>query len=549
MSLLESHKTKKDRSIFSLARQVGGNLQSAAETSFSLRLKLFFLLVMLVFAVIFGVMVILMITGTFTAGLRETEKDMTQELNHFSADITEQFGQISAYTVEYSKMLSSDIEKKLSMHNLTTGDLKSHPELLEFLIAEEYDKSQFVLQKANCSGVFLILDATVNPALKNSPESKAGLYIKNMEPNILNASSPYLLILRGSSGIGKLHNVSLHSQWRMEFEVSDAPYYHAPVDAAKNTELPLSRLFYWSHALMLPGTTEQVMLCSAPLIDSEGNVFGVCGFEVSSMLFKLSHMPEKDISQRSICLLAPGSDQKLLISQALVSGGYTIRSFKENNQILSIRSDAPFYSYRQQDGTLFSGFHQPVSLYPEGSAFEKEKWMTALIIPDEDISASVISWNLKLLAFFLVLLIVGVTVSYFLSRKFLMPFTRGIEIIKSKDYISRTNVAEIDDLIEFLSSAEGSQKSFHNQAKAQEHLPESVFDEFVKNTKLLSPAERAVFNLYVEGYTAKEITKILCLSINTIKTHNKRIYMKLNVASREELLVYVNMLKEAGLEI
>jgi len=50
----------------------------------------------------------------------------------------------------------------------------------------------------------------------------------------------------------------------------------------------------------------------------------------------------------------------------------------------------------------------------------------------------------------------------------------------------------------------------------------------------------------VQGYTAKEITQLLCLSINTIKTHNKRIYMKLNVSSREDLLKYVNKLKEMG---
>ncbi|MEL7655168.1 MAG: helix-turn-helix transcriptional regulator [Bacillota bacterium] len=546
---MEAKKAKIDLSFFRFTRLLRDTLSGVGEMGFSLRLRLFFLLAMLVFTIIFSVMVILTITGTFTAGLRQTEKNITQELNRFSDDITNQYAQISAYTVELSKILSENIEDELKVQGLTAAELQSHPELLETLIGNQYDKSLFAMQKANSSGVFLILDATVNPSLKDSSDSKAGLYIKNMEPNILSATSDYFLILRGSSNIGRQNDVTLHSQWRMEFNVADAAYFHFPTNAAKETKLPLSRLYYWSEALTLPGTTEQVMLCSAPLVGSSGNVFGVCGFEVSSMLFKLSHMPENDISQRSICILAPGSENELRISQALLSGGYTIRSLKEKNQTLAIRKEEPFHSYRQQDGALFSGFHQPVSLYPEGSAFENEKWMTALIIPDDDISASVISWNLKLLALFLALLIIGITISFFLSKKFLMPFARGIEIIKSNDYISRTNVAEIDDLIEFLSITQENQKVKNTPERNQGPLPESVFDEFVKNTKLLSPAERAVFNLYVEGYTAKEITKILCLSINTIKTHNKRIYMKLNVASREELLVYVNMLKEAGHEI
>lgn len=524
-------------------------VHSGKRAAFTLRLKLFLLMALLISSILFSVLVILMLNGTFTAGLRETEKDMSVELNRFTNGITEQFGQVSAHTVQFSKDLSKDIEEDLAVHGLTPSDLQSHPELLESLIGEEYDRSLFAMQKANGSGVFFILNTTVNPSLEKAPYSRAGLYIKNMEPNILNSASEYILILRGFSSVGRQNGVTLHSQWRMEFDISDAAYFKTPIEAAQNNELPLSRLFYWSDALTLPGTAEQVMLCAAPLIDSEGYVFGVCGFEVSSMLFKLSHMPGDDISHRAVCILAPGSNEKLYISRALVSGGYSVRSFQEQNQILTIREEEPFNSYREQNGALYSGFHQAVSLYPKGSAFEEEKWMAALIAPDDDFSASVIITNLRLLILFFGLLVIGILLSYFLSRKFLMPLARGVEIIKSNDYISRTNVAEIDDLIEFLSAAQASMELKKTKEKNPDTLPESVFDEFVRNTKRLSPAERAVFNLYVEGYNAKEITKILCLSINTIKTHNKRIYMKLNVASREQLLVYVNMLKEAGLEI
>jgi len=512
-----------------------------------IRLKLFLLLALLVVSILFSVLVILSVTGTFTSGLRETEKDLTQELDRLAGDITGQFGRISAHTVEFSEVLSKDIEKELESRNISVTELQSHPEILESLVQREYDKSLLAMQKANSSGVFFILDATVNPSLENSSESKTGLYIKNMEPNILNASSEFTLILRGFSSVGRQNGVTLHPQWRMEFDVSDSPYYKRPMDAAREKVLPLSRLFYWSDSLTLPGTTEQVMLCTAPLIDSRGNPFGVCGFEVSAMLFKLSHMPGNNISERAIGMLAPGSDHELMVSRALVTGGYAMRSFKEQNQILGVRRDEPFNSYRQYDGTLFSGLHKPVSLYPEDSAFNSTEWTVALIVPDEDISASVILMNLKLLSLFFGLLVIGVAISYFLSRKFLLPFFKGVEIIKSNDYMSRTNVAEIDDLIEFLSASKTNRKT-GGKSKDPEKLPDSLFDEFVKNTKSLSPAERSVFNLYVEGYTAKEITNILCLSINTIKTHNKRIYMKLNVASREELLVYVNMLKEAGKE-
>jgi len=147
----------------------------------------------------------------------------------------------------------------------------------------------------------------------------------------------------------------------------------------------------------------------------------------------------------------------------------------------------------------------------------------------------------------MILVIVGIILSLVLSSRFLKPITEGLDIIKSTDLseVPRTRIAEIDDLIDYLAAHN---EDLYEKAR-QENLSITILDQFLENTRELSPAERAVFDLYVKGHTAKEIAEILCLSINTIKTHNKRIYMKLNVASREELLLYISLLNEMGTEI
>ena len=121
----------------------------------------------------------------------------------------------------------------------------------------------------------------------------------------------------------------------------------------------------------------------------------------------------------------------------------------------------------------------------------------------------------------------------------------ALEMVKERkvsDHM-KTNIQEIDDLIAFLATQDAAANGLAGPEKDPTESS-ALFNAFVKNIKTLSPAERAVFNLYMEGYTAQEIAKILCLSINTIKTHNKRIYTKLNVSSRKELLVYVKMMQE-----
>jgi DNA-binding CsgD family transcriptional regulator len=243
--------------------------------------------------------------------------------------------------------------------------------------------------------------------------------------------------------------------------------------------------------------------------------------------------------------------------EALFAGGYSVREITQDNQKLSIEKGKNFYSYNQDNGRQFVGLHNIINMYPRDSAFNSEIWAAALIMPKEDIVSSIIKLNMEITLLFAMLLLFGVIISYYLSRRYIKPITKSIDIIKSNNYSKalKTNIHEIDDLMEFLSShRDENNTKIELQEKEEDRnenkkLTTTLFDEFQANTKTLSPAERSVFNLYVEGYTAKEITGILGLSINTIKTHNKRIYMKLNVTSREELLLYVNMLKEAGREV
>jgi DNA-binding CsgD family transcriptional regulator len=505
--------------------------------------------VILVFTIITGAVALMLATGTFTAGLTQSKMIVENELLHASQEISQRYGQISQQSVEFSKAVSEAIENELKDLGIPVSSLHRHPEVLEEILSMQYDRALFALQISKSSGVFLILDATVNPALENAQNSRAGLYLKNMEPNIISSSTPTIIVFRGFPSIGRRNHLSLHAQWQMEFDIENAPYYHTPMAAAaSNPDLPLSRLYYWCPAFTLQGTGEQVMLCSVPLIDSTGTVFGVCGLEISDMLFKLSHMPERGIYSRLFCVLSPMSGNTLAFDRSLFAGGYSAKTVLRSNGILEIAdNDTPFHSYSQNGVSLFLGLHTLIKLYPEGSAFSHENWAAAIMVPQEDIVAIISRLNLLLFSSLVLLVVVGITVSLILSRRFLRPITKGLDIIKSTDLeeAPKTKVPEIDNLIEYLKSRN---KELYRRARKGK-LSISLLDEFMENIKTLSPSERAVFDLYAEGYTPKQAAEKLFVSINTIKTHNKRIYMKLNVASREELLLYISMLKEIGKDI
>jgi DNA-binding CsgD family transcriptional regulator len=517
--------------------------------SISMRLRLFLFLLVLVLTMVTGIVVILLVTGTFTAGMKENKELLQSELEHVHKEISAQYGPLSIQAVEFSKELSKQIEHELDGLNTPFSELDGDPEKIEEVILNLYEFTYYSLEKSKCSGAFLILNTTVNPDLDNAENSRSGLYIKNMEPNIISSSSPMITILRGFSSIGRENSINLHTQWRMEFDISEALYYTVPQKAyTENKTLSLSKLYYWTGPILLPGTSEEVMICSVPIMDSQNNLYGVCGFEISTMLFKLSHMPNNHKYSRMFCMLSPITEETLDIKRSMFAGGYSAKNISEEINALKVTdSSDSFTTYSQGKDIVYVGFHAPIQLYPEESPFFEENWATAVLVPKEDIADSITRLNLVLISLLSLLVTFGVIISIVFSNKYLKPISEGIEIIKTYEpaQAPKTNVAEIDDLIHHLSLY----KMELNKKAEQDKHQLQLLEQFVEKTKTLTPAERSVFNLYIQGLSAKEIADQMFLSINTIKTHNKRIYSKLNITSREELLLYINMLKEIGQEL
>ncbi|MDF2537257.1 MAG: response regulator containing a CheY-like receiver domain and an DNA-binding domain [Herbinix sp.] len=517
--------------------------------SISMRLRLFLFLLVLVLTMISGIIVILLVSGIFTAGLSESSQIIKSELEHSSQEISNQFGQLSLQAVEFSEELSKQFEDTLNHMNLTIDKLSTNPDKLEELISEVYDLTYYSLEKADCSGAFIILNTTVNPALSNAEFSRAGLYLKNMEPNIISSSAPNMTVLRGFPSIGRENTIGLHAQWSMEFDITEADYYTIPQkEALHNRRLSMSRLYYWSDPLILPDTSEEVMLCSVPILDSSHNLYGVCGFEVSAMLFKLSHMPYNHTFSRMFCMLSPLQEDMVDINRSLFAGSYSVKDLVEEVTSLKVVPDGKsFTTYGIENKNIYLGYHSTIQLYPNDSPYADETWVSAVLVPKDDIVNSITRVNLILASLLTLLFTLGIIISIVFSNKYLKPISEGIEIIKSTapGNAPKTNVQEIDDLINFLSIY----KNELNRKVEEDKYQLTVLEQFAEKTKILSPAERSVFNLYVQGLNAKEIADRMFLSINTIKTHNKRIYSKLNVASREELLLYINMLKEIGRDL
>jgi len=72
---------------------------------------------------------------------------------------------------------------------------------------------------------------------------------------------------------------------------------------------------------------------------------------------------------------------------------------------------------------------------------------------------------------------------------------------------------------------------------------EDMFQRFVEKVRTLSVTERRILDYYIEGHDTVDIPNLAFISIHTVKKHNHNIYQKLDIASRDELMLYIELFR------
>ena len=487
---------------------------------------------------------------------------LNKEKDHLAQNVRGKFSDTSAQAVSLSRTLSASLERRLEEHNISISDLSGKPEVLADILGGEVNRLLFALEKTKCSGVFVVLNATVNPNIKNTAASRAGLYIRNIDQGFMDRAANQLF-LRGPTQIAIDEGFSLQTRWTLEFDVRDQPFWEAPLKVhEENPALPLSRLYYWYFTDKFPGLSENTAVCSAPLLDSEGRFLGVTGFETGARKFALDNQLDTYDTPNAAGFFFSFSspdDKRFHPGKALFTGNTVMgRNVSRRHEIAVEGSFHGLEVFRHEKDDVYVGLLKEMTLYPDDSPFAEARFAAAIIVPKKDFEGIVFTSRLRMTLVLAVLLCAGIALSLFLSGRLKKPFKEVLENLKSGDMSANTNIQEIDDLIEFMRSQLDETRAvgigFHETAENHEEITEeklkgsagNLLDTFIENTKNLTRAEANVFNLYLEGHTAQEIAVALNVSLSTIKTHNRRIYSKLNVSSMKELLTWMQVLTASG---
>lgn len=549
----------------------------------SMRRKLFGYMLLLVTLLLLALMTGLFLFGRFDSTERKTFDALDVQMEIFEKDIFTHFERLEAASIQLSEHMTVFMEDYLTERRITFADLSDSEIEIAHIQESMIETLRQSLLQENCSGVFVMWDATVNSSVANADLSRMGLYLQQ---NGYKNSDESILLYRGLSDIGKKHGIMPHRKWRLEFRTDLFPNYG---EVCSLSTLPPEKSYFVTERFTLPGTSEEAVLIVMPIVGSDGTFFGVCGYEVSASYFTTYHAQPTKIAHLT-CLLT-NNETKVLDAAAGLSCGVAGDYYRVPKGQLSIKDAGDGLSYFVGSEASYVGLTKSISLSPNN-----ETHTLAVMMLRADYDRAVMKALLQNIVLWALLLFFAVSCCLYFSRHYLSPILKGLEQIKSDDRTEmQSSIPEINDLFLFLAEQDRqheqsldalerekqtvqSEKDMlqlqyeHAQTvysraqteyvKAQNELADAKkelerlaysrmreidpddYQHFLSGVQELTKTEREVFEWYLLGKSAKEIVALTGIKESTLKFHNHNILGKLGVSSRKQMLRYAALMKQ-----
>lgn len=510
----------------------------AKKQSVGMQKKLMLYWVSMILVVFAAIILLISIAGGFSQNDEQLHEVMEIQLKSTQDHLKNHLDNLTAQSLNLSKELSREIERVLVQEGISFQEINDSPEQLLHLQEAMYPLISATLQVSNCNGAYAILNATTNTGLDGAETSRSGIHLRYSNLSVSSPITPTVVYFRGIPDIARQKDLELHNRWNLEFDINQIPGCQDLMNASLNRP---AEQYFWSTRIALKDTWESAMLLCVPIVGSDGTVYGVCGVEISALYFQFSYPTVEGQFGSVVTILAPLQDGRLLLSDGLV--GSVNGTYLNGQENLVIHQGRYYNEYDAGNGR-YIGLHQiiPVSK----NDLKDIVWTAAVLIPQESYVAYTNGIQQTWIIVSIVLLFILLVVSFFLARRFVRPITDSLKRFQQEEMLEEgvsSGISEVDELAEFLNARA------RNQRLEQGELPPNIaelFDQFIERKDLLTEAERNILRYYIDGHEIAEIPELAFISMSTVRKHNRHIYEKLGVASRDELMLYIDLLRRCG---
>ena len=505
----------------------------------SMRRRLLLYMGALAALLLFSLFAVLLLLGQLKSPREEMKKSLTFQMEAFRSDVTSLWRNVSVMGVHLSEDMTALIEERVKDFDALSGSADA----LEQLEASMLGPLCQYVQQADCSGGFVLLSVSLNPDA--AADSFSGLYVQHS--NAEHTTSD-LLLYRGMADIGRQHRVMPHRKWAQEFCPADFPGLAA-------ASAPIERACRTTELLTLPGTTEQAILLSVPMVGADGRVYGLCGFSVNQTYFSAHHAQPSAVSSLA-CVLSDAAEgldiQKGLLTYP--AGGFCFVP----DELLAEKSLRGGLSAFVGTELSFVGISEPFTV----AAGDEAPHDLTVLIPKSDYDRALLKSRLEAAGVLMLLLFFAVSCCLFYTRRYLRPILRDIERLKDESGGTQMTFDELQPVSARLRSHEqtitvletekldlqGQVEHMQSQVvDTQEQLDDSLaeirrlaylgkkeldpadYQKFLEGYAKLSSKELEICAALAKGLSARQCAEQTGNALSTIDTYRKRVYGKTNI--------------------
>ena len=509
----------------------------------SMRRRLLLYMGALAALLLFSLFAVLLLLGQLKSPREEMKKSLTFQMEAFRSDVTSLWRNVSVMGVHLSEDMTALIEERVKDFDALSGSADA----LEQLEASMLGPLCQYVQQADCSGGFVLLSVSLNPDA--AADSFSGLYVQRS--NAEHTTSD-LLLYRGMADIGRQHRVMPHRKWAQEFCPADFPGLADQLEAAS---APIERACRTTELLTLPGTTEQAILLSVPMVGADGRVYGLCGFSVNQTYFSAHHAQPSAVSSLA-CVLSDAAEgldiQKGLLTYP--AGGFCFVP----DELLAEKSLRGGLSAFVGTELSFVGILEPFTV----AAGDEAPHDLTVLIPKSDYDRALLKSRLEAAGVLMLLLFFAVSCCLFYTRRYLRPILRDIERLKDESGGTQMTFDELQPVSARLRSHEqtitvletekldlqGQVEHMQSQVvDTQEQLDDSLaelrrlaylgkkeldpadYQKFLEGYAKLSSKELEICAALAKGLSARQCAEQTGNALSTIDTYRKRVYEKTNI--------------------
>ena len=509
----------------------------------SMRRRLLLYMGALAALLLFSLFAVLLLLGQLKSPREEMKKSLTFQMEAFRSDMTSLWRNVSVMGVHLSEDMTALIEERVKDFDALSGSADA----LEQLEASMLGPLCQYVQQADCSGGFVLLSVSLNPDA--AADSFSGLYVQRS--NAEHTTSD-LLLYRGMADIGRQHRVMPHRKWAQEFCPADFPGLADQLEAAS---APIERACRTTELLTLPGTMEQAILLSVPMVGADGRVYGLCGFSVNQTYFSAHHAQPSAVSSLA-CVLSDAAEgldiQKGLLTYP--AGGFCFVP----DELLAEKSLRGGLSAFVGTELSFVGISEPFTV----AAGEEAPHDLPVLIPKSDYDRALLKSRLEAAGVLMLLLFFAVSCCLFYTRRYLRPILRDIERLKDESGGTQMTFDELQPVSARLRSHEqtitvletekldlqGLVEHMQSQVvDTQEQLDDSLaeirrlaylgkkeldpadYQKFLEGYAKLSSKELEICAALAKGLSARQCAEQTGSALSTIDTYRKRVYGKTNI--------------------